>query len=124
MPWGGLCAPQALTRGWSQAWGAQVAAVKSCGKRAVDVPATAAAMGSQCLRGRAVSPPVRERSTLARLVERRKSGAKGGREVASSGRGSGRAFGTTGVVIQDKTTSRALREKTAEGIMRIRLPHN
>jgi hypothetical protein len=42
--------------------------------------------------------------------------------VASSGRVSGLAFGTTGVFIQDNTTSMALRENTAEVIMRISIP--
>ena len=59
MPWGGLCATKALTRCWSKAWGSQVASVKRCCKRSVDVPATAAAMVSQFLRGRSVSNPVR-----------------------------------------------------------------
>ena len=72
-------ATRVCTRCWSRAWGSQVASVKRCCKRSVEVPATAAAMVSQFLRGRSVSNPVRYRSTLSRLVDRRKSGAKGAR---------------------------------------------
>jgi hypothetical protein len=64
--------------------------------------------------GRAGSKPVRERSTLSGLVERRQRGAQGAREAASSGRVSGRAFGTTGGFIQEKTTAMSLKGNTAE----------
>src|SRR5262249_17463330 len=61
--------------------------------------------GSQCLCGKSVSNPVREHSTLSRLVERRQRGAKGAREVASSGRGAGLAFGTMDVGIWEHTAA-------------------
>jgi len=123
-PCGGLCATKAVTRCWSSAWGSQAASVKRYCQHAVEVPATAAALVSQFFRSRSVSRPVRERSTLARLVARRNSGAKGAREVASSGRTSGLAFGTTGIFIGDTTTSRSLRGNTAEVLMRINIPQS
>jgi hypothetical protein len=81
-------------------------------------------MVSQFVHGRSVSNPVRERATLARLVEWRKRGAKGAREVASSGNVSGLAFGTTGIVIEGHTTSMSLRGNTAEVFMKTKIPHN
>ena len=70
-----------------------------------DVPATAAALVAQCWRGRAVHRPVRERATLARLGARRQRGAKGARDVARAGSGSGLAWGTTGVCLGNTMTS-------------------
>ena len=104
-PWGGLCATQVRRRCWARAWASQVTSVQRGGKRAVDVPATAAAMVSQCLCGKSVSNPVREHSTLSRLVERRQRGAKGAREVASSGSVAGLAFGTMDVGIWEHTAA-------------------
>ena len=95
LPSGGRGAPRARTRGWARVWGAQTASVHRGGSRAVEGPATAAALVSPCLCASSVSHPVRERSRLARLVERRKSGAQGSRERASAGSMSGLACGTT-----------------------------
>jgi hypothetical protein len=67
---------------------------------------------------------VRERSTLSRLVERRKRGAQGAREAASSGRVSGRAFGTTDVFIQEKTTAMSLKGNTAEIVVSRNISQN
>ena len=99
---GRTCATQAVTRGWSRAWGSQGAAVQRGGQRAVAGPATAAAMVAQGWRGRAVRDPVRERSPRARLVARRKRGAQGARSVASADRVAGLAFGPPGGFIGDK----------------------
>ena len=61
---------------------------------------------------------------LARLVDRRKSGAKGAREVASSGSVAGLAFGTADVCIQDTTTSMSLQGNTAEVLIRRTIPQS
>src|SRR2546423_1215802 len=94
-PAGGGGAPRARTGGGGGVGGAQTASVQRGGSRAAEVPATAAALVSPCLCASSVSHPVRERSRLARLVERRKSGAQGSRERASAGSVSGLACGTT-----------------------------
>jgi len=108
-PGGGLGAARARTRCASRAWSSHVASVKRCCKRAVEVPATAAAMVAQFWGGRSGRNPVRERVPLARLVARRKRDAKGAKETASSGSVPGLAFGTTGVFIWQKMTLRPLR---------------
>jgi hypothetical protein len=111
MPWGGRCAARAVTRCRSRPCGSQVASVNRGCRRSVEGPATAAAMVSQFLRGRSVSKPVTERSTRSRLVERRNLSAKGAREVARAGNGSGLACGPTGVCITVDTVCVSITEE-------------
>jgi hypothetical protein len=99
-----LAATSPRTRSRSSAAGSQSASVSRCCSRSVEVPATAAAIASQFLRGRSVNSPVTYRSSPDRLSARRNSGASGFRYAATSGNGAGDALGTATLCI---TTSGA-----------------